>query len=280
MRHSAVTVAGVRSPVAEVGPAESGEAVVFVHGNPGSIDDWADLMARLPEHVRAVALDMPGYGGADRPGDFDYTATGYAAHLGAVLDQLGVRQAHLVLHDFGGPWGLAWAATHRGAARSVVLVDTGVLLGYRWHRMARIWRTPVLGELSFRAMSERTLRRGLDSRLARPLPDDAIRRALAAYRDPGTQRAVLRLYRATPDPGKGGAQLLRDLLRPLDLPALVLWGAHDPFLPVAQAEVQLETFPRARVVVLPDSGHWPLLDDPDGAASAIVPFLTVQYAGG
>jgi pimeloyl-ACP methyl ester carboxylesterase len=52
---------------------------------------------------------MPGYGQADKPTHFDDTVDGYARHLAASLDQLGVMQVHLVLHDFGGPWGLAWA---------------------------------------------------------------------------------------------------------------------------------------------------------------------------
>jgi pimeloyl-ACP methyl ester carboxylesterase len=70
--------------------------------------------------------------------------------------------------------------------------------------------------------------------------------------------------------------LLAPLLAPLDRPALVLWGAHDPFVSVEQAANQRESFPRAEVVVLDDSGHWPFLDDPDRAAAAIVPFLRGQ----
>ena len=67
--------------------------------------------------ARVIALDMPGYGGADKPRDFPYTVDGYAAHLTGALDQLGVRRVHLVLHDFGGPWGLQWAADQPGRAR-------------------------------------------------------------------------------------------------------------------------------------------------------------------
>ena len=51
-----------------------------------------------------------------------------------------------MLHDFGGPFGLQWAAGHPEALGSLTLVNTGVLLDYRWHRLARGWRTPLLGE--------------------------------------------------------------------------------------------------------------------------------------
>ena len=68
-------------------------------------------------------------------------------------------------------------------------------------------------------------------------------------------------------------QLLQPALSTLDPPTLVIWGAHDPAVPVEQAERQRESFPSAEIVVLPDSGHWPMLDDPAGVAAALLPFL-------
>ena len=56
-------------PVREVGEPGADEAVVFVHGNPGSWHDWADLLGRVGGFARAVALDMPGFGAADKPDD-------------------------------------------------------------------------------------------------------------------------------------------------------------------------------------------------------------------
>ena len=69
-----VLVRGVRSPVLTAGPPDGAEAVVFVHGNPGPADDWRDLLSRVGELGRAIAPDMPGYGHADKPKDFSYSA--------------------------------------------------------------------------------------------------------------------------------------------------------------------------------------------------------------
>ena len=93
--------------------------------------------------------------------------------------------------------------------------------------------------------------------------------------DPGTQRAVLTLYRATP-PERFAE--LQEPLRRAAPPALVIWGRHDPYLKVEQAHRQLETFPDAQVVVLERSGHWPMHDDPDGLAAALLPFLERRAA--
>lgn len=89
-----------------------------------------------------------------------------------------------------------------------------------------------------------------------------------------TRRAVLRLYRASKQPvSDAWSRQVGERLRPLDLPALVVWGARDAYLPVAQARRQRDVFPRAEIVELPDSGHWPMHDNPDGFGNAVLPFL-------
>ena len=194
----------------------------------------------------------------------------YASWLGDQIDAAGIDHAHLVMHDFGGAFGLVWAAAHPDRIASLTLIDTGVLIDYRWHVLARIWRTP-------------DPRRAVQRR-DQPL---RVRRRCCAAASPGrcrasswtscsrisghsTRKTVLRLYRNTDE---SQLALLGDHFRALDPPTLVLWGAHDAYLPVAQAVRQREVFPSARVVVLPDSGHWPQGDDPDAVESNLVPFL-------
>ena len=275
IRQVVAEVDGIRSPVRESGPAGRDEAVVFVHGNPGSGDDWTRLLAEVGVFARALAPDMPGFGRADKPDDFAYTVPGYAAHLQHLLEHRGVARAHLVLHDFGGPWGLAWAARHPDRLASVTLINIGVMPGYRWHYLATIWRTPVLGELFMATVTRPGFRLSLKHGNPRGLPPAFVDRMFDDF-DRGTRRAVLRLYRATPDPGGVAAQMLTAALRPLDRPALVIWGARDPYVPVRYADRQRDVFPRARVVTLPESGHWPFADDPDAVARELVPFLREQ----
>ncbi len=153
-----LVVNGVRSPVLIGGAGATGEAVVFVHGNPGAGSDWEPLMKRVAEFATVVAPDMPGFGGADKRAGQDYTLAAYGAHLGGLMDQLGIGAVHLVAHDFGGPFALTWAAANPGKVASVTLINTGVLLDYKWHRLARVWRTPVAGELFMRTTTRRIAR--------------------------------------------------------------------------------------------------------------------------
>jgi pimeloyl-ACP methyl ester carboxylesterase len=264
-----VTVNGVRSPVLQAGEPDATEAVVFVHGNPGPNQDWEDLLRRAGEFGRGVAPDMPGYGAADKPADFDYTSDGYAKHLAGILDQLGISTAHLVMHDFGGAWGLVWAVQHPDAFASATLINTGVLLDYKWHRLAKIWRTPGLGEAFMATTSKRGFRMLLSHDNPR-LPAAAADRLYEVSRGWPTKRAVLRLYRATPASSLG---TLRAPLRELDRPALVVWGTDDVYIPWQQAERQRESFPSARIQLLEGLGHWPFLEDPARVTEVVIPFL-------
>jgi pimeloyl-ACP methyl ester carboxylesterase len=276
LRSSEVTVNGVRSPVLESGPANAEEAIVFVHGNPGMAKHWTTLLEPAGAFARAIALDMPGYGAADKPRDLPYTVDGYAAHLTGALEQLGVRRVHLVLHDFGGPWGLQWAADNPDMHASTVLINTGVLLREGWHALAKVWRTPVLGELFFMSSTRSGFRQFMKRTNPPSFPMSYGDELFDLYADKATRRAVLKLYRNTP--AGPHAEAIAPRLREHPRPTLVVWGAKDPYLKLRLAERQREVFRDARLTVLPGSGHWPLADDPAGVAAAVVPFLREQTA--
>jgi pimeloyl-ACP methyl ester carboxylesterase len=266
---SVLEVGGIRTPLLSAGDPAATEAVVFVHGNPGSSQDWRDLVEAVGPFGRALAWDAPGFGRADKPADFDYTVGGYAAFIDSALSTLGVSRVHLVLHDFGGPWGLRWAIENPDRFASVVLVNTGVLVGYSWHTMAKIWRTPGVGEL-FMAVTARPLFR-LSMKIGNPrgLPSEFVDRMYDDMDTP-TRKAVLKLYRASPS---SALESLSAGFRALDRPALVVWGAKDPYIPVEQADLQRRSFPSAEVHVLDDSGHWPFIDNPERTRELVVPFL-------
>src|SRR5215207_8508422 len=194
VRRSELRVGDVRTPLRAAGPSDAREAVVFLHGNPGSGADWEPLLAAVGEHRRAVAWDAPGFGAAAAP-EFPQTVEAHAAFVGRALDALGIERAHVVAHDFGGPWGLEWAASDPERFASAVLIGTGALPGYRWHALARLWRTPIAGELfmatttrpGFRLLLRRGQRRALPARVRR----SHVRRLRS--RDPQGRAAALPL---------------------------------------------------------------------------------------
>jgi len=272
VERSSLLAGGTRTRLLQAGPAEASEAVVCVHGNPGSADDWEGLIAAAAATGRrALSLDLPDFGETVAPDGFEHSVLGYATWLGEALTELGVERAHLVLHDFGGPIGLVWVAMNPDALASITLIDTGILPGYRWHRLARIWRTPVVGEIFQATATRGAFRMLLNRNEPRGLPRDFVE-AMYDHYDRRTRKAVLALYRDTDDPGSAAPELTK-LLAPRDIPALVIWGEEDAYLPSSYAERQREAFPSADVHMLPASGHWPFADAPETVERLLSQFL-------
>ncbi len=235
-----------------------GKAVpLYLHGVPSNSDEWVELLAR----GGGLAPDLPGFGRAGKPGYLNYTIAEFDTFIERFLDMVGVERVSLVMHDWGAV-GLAFAQRLPERVERLVVIDAVPFLpGYRWHRTARIWRTPLLGELSMGFTFRRTLRLASRESNATPGPmPDAWLDMVMDHFDEGTQRAILRLYRSSPPEVLAAAG---EGLGTLTMPALVAWGMKDPYIPARFAGEYARALPNAELVELPDAGHWPWLDRPD-----------------
>jgi pimeloyl-ACP methyl ester carboxylesterase len=230
---------------------------LYVHGVPTNSDDYLDFLPR----TGGFAPDLPGFGRSAKPAHFPYSIEGFSDSLEAFLAHVGVERYSLVVHDWGGAaLALAQRAPER-VERLVITNSVPLLPGYRWHRLARIWRTPLAGEL-FMGTSTRWGFKQLSREAVAapgPAPDDFIDSAWSHF-DHGTQRAILKLYRSAPASvlAKAGERLGE-----LRCPALVAWGADDPYIPTEFAHAYAEALGgETRLEVLPGVRHWPWIDDP------------------
>lgn len=241
-------------------PGRAGSAcpapVLYVHGVPTSSDDWLPFLQR----TGGLAPDLLGFGRSGKGGQNDYSLEGIARFVERFLDEVvEVERVRLVVHDWGSA-ALAFAQRHPERIERLVVMDAVPLLpGYRWHRVARLWRTPFVGEMTIGLTVRPTLERALRAAFVGPVPEGFTAAAMR-YMDQGTQRAILRLYRSAPEEslaasGRG--------LSSLDMPALVVWGARDPYISSRFGEQYAAKLPNAQVDVVEDAGHWPWLDRPD-----------------
>jgi pimeloyl-ACP methyl ester carboxylesterase len=239
---------------------------LYLHGVPSNSDDWVPFL----ERTGGLAPDLPGFGRSGKPGYLKYTIEEYTIFIERFLDTLEVERVRMLVHDWGAV-GLAFAQAHPERVERLVVTDAVPFLpGYRWHRTARMWRTPILGELAMGATSRRVMRRSTAEASATPgpLPEEWID-SVMTYFDQGTQRAILRLYRSSPSDALAKAG---ERLSSLTMPALVLWGAKDPYIPICFAEEYARVLPNSELLVLPDAGHWWWLDRPN-AVERVVRFL-------
>jgi pimeloyl-ACP methyl ester carboxylesterase len=247
-------------------PAGATAPALYLHGVPSNSDEWLPFLAR----GGGLAVDLPGFGRSGKPAYLRYTIDEYDRWIEGFLDMLGVERVKLVVHDWGAV-GLAFAQRLPERVERLVIVNAVPLLpGYRWHRTARIWRTPGLGELAMGTTNRFTLR--LASRESNatpgPLPEEWLDSVLAHF-DHGTHRAILRLYRSSPPAvlAAAGARLSA-----LHMPALVMWGMRDPYIPARFAREYANALAHAELEEVPDAGHWPWLDRPE-LIERIVGFL-------
>ena len=231
---------------------QAGEArILYVHGNPNN----SDFAVPFVERTGGVAMDLPGFGRSAKPANFAYSIEGYGDWLDAFRRHLGWDSYRLFVHDWGAV-GLTMAQREPERVERLVASDVVPFLpGYRWHRFARIWRTPVLGELFQGTTTKWALKRFLPG-----MPDDFIDSIWDHY-DHGTQRAILKLYRSAPPEALAKAG---DRLNEITAPALVLWGADDPYLPASFAHAYGDALGGEATVELVDgAGHWPWIDQPE-----------------
>lgn len=241
--------------------AGQGPPTLFLHGNPTSSADWVPFLERL--RGPAFAFDWPNFGGSERlgPGRFAGDLWSLADFAETAIDELGLGEHNLVVHDWGGI-GVAAEQRRPELLRRLVLIDSVVLMGaYRWHFLARVWRRRPAGELFARM----TTRAGvaLLLRLSRPglrsMPPEFVDEIWKHW-DPAMAAAMLRLYRSA-DPRaleRAGGRLDR-----LRCPALAVWGTDDPYIGVRDARAYVARFPDAQLVEVERAGHWPWLDRPE-----------------
>jgi len=239
-------------------PPDAAAPVLYLHGVPNSAGLWTPFL----EVGGGIAPDLPGFGRSGKRADLAYSMEGYDRWLEAFLDHVEIDRFRLVVHDWGGVGLLLAQRFPERVERLVVINCVPFLPGYRWHRLARLWRTAGVGEVLMGSTNRFTLKQFSRKGNVKkgPLPATWLDDVVAGF-DLGTQRAILRLYRSSPEEKLALAGLG---LEQLDCPALVVWGDADPYVPAEFADAYAAALGSpAELLHLPDAGHWPWLDRPD-----------------
>jgi len=251
----------------EAGPRD-GPVALMLHGFPQSSYMWRHaLPAVAARGYRAIAPDFAGFG--DSPPDPPGTWQRHVEGVEAFRQELGLERVVLVVHDWGGLIGLRWACDHPDAVSALVISDTGFFSDGKWHGMAEALRTEGQGEEMVDAIDREGL--GHILRSSSPAMDDAaIDEYAKCLADDTRRRGLLELYRS----GEfSELEAYEGCLGKMDVPSLLLWGADDPFAPLAGAKRFEEELADSRLVVMEGTGHFVWDDAGEKAAQELAEWL-------
>ncbi len=234
-----------------------GPPVVFVHGEPTWSFLWRKVIGPVRDAgYRCIAPDLPGFGRSDKPTDIDwYTYDRHTEAVSALLEELDLRDATIVVHDWGGPIGLRLAVEAPERIGRIVIMDTGLFTGHQ--TMSDAW-------MAFHDFVERTedLPVGFLVRGAcRRDPGEAV---IAAYEVPFPNAAAKAGARAFPlilplspeQPGAAEGQRVLEALRADTRPKLILWADSDPVLTLETGERFAAAIGSEISHVIAEAGHF------------------------
>ena len=234
-----------------------GAPVVFVHGEPTWSCLWRKVMAPvLDAGFRCIAPDLPGFGRSDKPVDIDwYSYDRHVAAIAPLLEQLDLRGATMVVHDWGGPIGLRLAVEHAERFDRLVILDTGLFTGHQ--HMSDAWT-------AFRDFVERTEDLPVGFLVRGACKNDPGEDVIAAYEAPypnaaskaGARAFPLMIPRSPELPGAAEGQRVLEALREDTRPTLMLWADSDPVLPLATGERFAEAIGREKPRTIENASHF------------------------
>ncbi len=258
-----------------------GDTVVMLHGNPTWSFYYRDLVLGLRNRHRVIAPDYIGCGLSDKPDEksYEYTLRRRVDDLAALIEQAGVRgPITLLMHDWGGKIGMAYATRHPDRIGRLVLLNSAAFHLPKTKKLPRtLWlcRNTPLGDFFIRdtGLFTSVLARWA---VCRPMEQRVREAYLLPYRAPQDRTGLLRFVQDIPlQPGDTSYDLVSEVQSKLPAfrktPALILWGDRDfvfdhhflrewqKFLPGAE----VHHFPNAGHYVLEDAGGeiLPLIDD-------------------
>ena len=257
---------------------ESPCPTVLVHGGVGNTIEWADIAPRLANPP--VIPDRPGFGLSSR---IDYRHVDFRADAARWLldltNGLAVDQIDLVGNSMGGFFAIAFAAAHPERVRRLVLSGAAGGLFPRPGLFLQLWATPGIGAMISKVQfrDTKTLRRrAFGSYLVHPerVAADLLDVALLGINLPGTadtNRAILQAVATI----RGWRPELRldDALAALAVPTLFVCGEHDSLCHPDIARELTARMPDAHIIVIPDAGHIPHLDQPEAVATTLNQYL-------
>lgn len=262
-------------------PGAAVDTFLLIHGYGASSFTWRHWAPALARRGHVVLIDLKGHGAAPKPDDDRYGPADQAELVHRLVEERGLGRLTLVGHSLGGGVVLLTAlrlleaarAAHREPLLKRVVMVAGAAYRQRVPPFVPLARHPRLF-MSLMRMIGATLVVRYVLRTIVYDPDAIVAEQVAGYAAPlESPEAVRALIACARRIVPENLDELTGRYAELDVPTLLLWGRHDPVVPLAVGERLSRELPRARLRVLEACGHLPAEERPAESLALLEAFL-------
>jgi len=241
-KYTRIPVPGVGEVRVHYYEGGSGMPLLLVHGLGGRADDWSNLMPQLVrDHHHVYALDLPGYGRSEWPGNAKYSIEEEAADVEAFMQKVGLTQTDLAGWSMGGWVVMRVALDKPQQIRRLILIDSpGLIFDLTWDTNLFVPDTPE----KLQKLDDLLMPNGA------PKVPGFIARAIFRY-----EQKHGWVVRRNMDSMLTRRDLLDGKLGALKMPVLILWGKQDHLIPVSEGEAIHHAIPQSEMQIFDGCGH-------------------------
>jgi pimeloyl-ACP methyl ester carboxylesterase len=251
--------------------------IVFLHGFGASVETWRDIQSRLSLGNKLFFLDLKGFGLSSKPDDGKYSLEDQAEIVLAFMKTQNLHDVTLIGHSYGGAVCLYTYFNDRsrlngGLIRRLVLIDAAAYV-QKFPFFIEILKTPVVNWVVMKLVPAQTRASLILHSLfydAGKLSDERITRHADFLDEPGSYNSFVecakQMVPVNPDS-------IYALIKTIEVPTLILWGANDSAIPVEQGQRLCRDIRTSTLVIIPNCGHIPHEEAPDESLEAILNFL-------
>lgn len=249
------------------------EVVLMLHGFPTSAYLWRNVMPKIAETHRVIALDLPGYGQSEKPLNVSYSLNFYSDIITTFLAVLQIEKVHLAVHDLGGPVGLLWAVRAPKSIHSLIFLNTLVYPKFSWAVVlfTLALKTPITKDWVTSAKGIAwAMRLGVVNK--ERINTELLAHYQSPFKEASTRQALIKS--ATNFSLKAFKEI-EEKLPSFTVPVQIIYGENDRILPkVADTMQRIKTdLPQTELTALPNCGHFLQEDEPEKISRLISAFL-------
>ena len=266
-----VKISGIGVHFVEAG---KGPPLLLLHGVGGSWSDWSANLPALAADYRVMAMDFPGFGESDKP-EGRYSIEWLTDVVEKFLQEQDIDQVNLVGHSMGGVVALNVASQPKSRVKKLVVADA-VGIGDKAEFLAYTMSKKIMGPETAWEFLENFLKnqfRAMADDLIEKQKPQTARDLFESLRIPITGQPLLPM---TPEVQMTASVFDFDIRPKLDAilqPTLILWGAKDPVASIQEASFLQTKIPSSILILFPDSGHSPMMENPSRFNEEIRKFL-------